>query len=253
MKVHIEISSADGRSAGLQSGNGTYARTLESGGSVEVAHAKAISISIHPRDIVSYQRNGRDLVLKLVSGETIRLLGYFRENESEEPDLRLLSDTQALEESAGVSEHVNISFPNATEGSVQPAISISGLTGLGLVPLLAVAGLGGIAAAAAAGSNGHHRDDTDSDSDSDSDSDADSDSDSDSDSDNDTPNAPTDLEVSADGRTLTGKGQPGRVAHVYDDSGRELGSSTVGEDGRFTINLDPRRQKVRSCPLSWKI
>jgi hypothetical protein len=52
------------------------------------------------------------------------------------------------------------------------------------------------------------------------------------------PDAPTDLEVSIDGTTLTGQGAPGTIAHVYDQDGNELGTGLAGDDGKFMVNLN---------------
>ena len=53
------------------------------------------------------------------------------------------------------------------------------------------------------------------------------------------PDVPTDLEVSDDGTTLTGKGQPGTEVEVKDPSGAVIGTGTVGEHGTFEVELNP--------------
>jgi len=44
--------------------------------------------------------------------------------------------------------------------------------------------------------------------------------------------------VSADGLTLTGKGEAGSTVSVKDAAGAEIGTGTVGEDGNFSIILN---------------
>ncbi|MGE8348118.1 Ig-like domain-containing protein, partial [Pseudomonas helleri] len=53
------------------------------------------------------------------------------------------------------------------------------------------------------------------------------------------PEAPTGLGVSADGLTLSGKGEVGSTVTVKDPAGNVIGSGPVGADGSFEITLDP--------------
>lgn len=51
------------------------------------------------------------------------------------------------------------------------------------------------------------------------------------------PAAPTNLNVSADGKTITGKAEPGSTVTITDPSGQVIGKGTAGSDGTFTIPL----------------
>ncbi|MEQ9860955.1 Ig-like domain-containing protein, partial [Pectobacterium cacticida] len=53
------------------------------------------------------------------------------------------------------------------------------------------------------------------------------------------PDAPTDLAVAGDGTTVSGNAEPGSTVTVTDGSGNTLGSVEVGEDGSFTVPLNP--------------
>jgi hypothetical protein len=53
------------------------------------------------------------------------------------------------------------------------------------------------------------------------------------------PNPPTALEISFDGTTLTGQGEPGTTARVTDPLGNTIGTSIVAPDGQITITLSP--------------
>lgn len=53
------------------------------------------------------------------------------------------------------------------------------------------------------------------------------------------PNEAENLDVSADGTTLTGTGEPDATVKVYGVNGQEIGTSTVNGDGNFTVNLTP--------------
>ena len=51
------------------------------------------------------------------------------------------------------------------------------------------------------------------------------------------PEAPTGLVVSADGLTVTGKGEPGSTVTIKDSAGNVIGTGTVGDDGNFDVTL----------------
>ncbi|WP_314139032.1 BapA/Bap/LapF family large adhesin [Buttiauxella noackiae] len=51
------------------------------------------------------------------------------------------------------------------------------------------------------------------------------------------PAAPTNLNVSADGKTITGKAEPGSTVTITDNTGQVIGQGTAGSDGSFTIPL----------------
>lgn len=53
------------------------------------------------------------------------------------------------------------------------------------------------------------------------------------------PAAPSDLAVSGDGVTLTGRGEVGAEVTVTDPSGAPIGSAIVDASGHFTITLNP--------------
>ncbi|WP_241609021.1 Ig-like domain-containing protein, partial [Rosenbergiella epipactidis] len=53
------------------------------------------------------------------------------------------------------------------------------------------------------------------------------------------PAAPTDIAVSDDGATVTGKAEAGSTVAIKDAEGNTIGSATVAADGSFTATLDP--------------
>ncbi|RYL22706.1 Ig-like domain-containing protein, partial [Acinetobacter piscicola] len=52
------------------------------------------------------------------------------------------------------------------------------------------------------------------------------------------PNAPSDVVISADGTTVTGKAEPGSTVEIKDKEGNLLGSGTADANGDFTVGLD---------------
>ncbi|MCL2891684.1 Ig-like domain-containing protein, partial [Brenneria tiliae] len=53
------------------------------------------------------------------------------------------------------------------------------------------------------------------------------------------PAAPADLLVTEDGASVSGTAEVGSTVKITDAAGNELGSATVGNDGRFTVPLSP--------------
>ncbi|WP_292050597.1 MULTISPECIES: Ig-like domain-containing protein [unclassified Brevundimonas] len=53
------------------------------------------------------------------------------------------------------------------------------------------------------------------------------------------PAAATDVSVSADGTTVTGKGEPDARVTIKDADGNTIGEGVVGEDGNFSVTLNP--------------
>jgi VCBS repeat-containing protein len=51
------------------------------------------------------------------------------------------------------------------------------------------------------------------------------------------PDAPTNLSISADGKTITGNAEPGSMVTITDSNGQVIGTGTAGSDGSFTIPL----------------
>lgn len=51
------------------------------------------------------------------------------------------------------------------------------------------------------------------------------------------PDAPTNLSISADGKTITGNAEPGSTVTITDSNGQVIGTGTAGSDGSFTISL----------------
>jgi VCBS repeat-containing protein len=63
------------------------------------------------------------------------------------------------------------------------------------------------------------------------------------------PDAPEDLEVTADGTTLTGTGEPDATITVTNADGLLVGTATAGADGSFTVTLDPPQIDTRDLAV----
>jgi hypothetical protein len=62
------------------------------------------------------------------------------------------------------------------------------------------------------------------------------------------PNAPSGLQFSSDGKTVTGTAEPGSTITLKDADGNVIGTGKTGSDGNFTISrhaADQRRTNYR--------
>ncbi|WP_241650708.1 Ig-like domain-containing protein, partial [Rosenbergiella collisarenosi] len=64
------------------------------------------------------------------------------------------------------------------------------------------------------------------------------------------PAAPTDVVVSNDGVTVTGKAEAGSTVAIKDANGTTLGSATVAADGTFTATLSSAQTNGQSLSVT---
>ncbi|WP_143479457.1 Ig-like domain-containing protein, partial [Pseudomonas fluorescens] len=66
------------------------------------------------------------------------------------------------------------------------------------------------------------------------------------------PSAPTDLALSTDGSTLSGKGEPNTAVTIKDTDGNVIGSGTVGSDGTFQVTLNTPQTNGETLSVALK-
>ncbi|WP_241613936.1 Ig-like domain-containing protein, partial [Rosenbergiella epipactidis] len=64
------------------------------------------------------------------------------------------------------------------------------------------------------------------------------------------PAAPTDVAVSDDGATVTGKAEAGSTVTIKDAEGITIGNATVAADGSFTATLDPAQTNGETLTIT---
>ena len=69
-------------------------------------------------------------------------------------------------------------------------------------------------------------------------------------SDSTAPDAPTDVAVTANGSTLTGKGEVGASVSVVDASGTVVGTATVASNGSFVVTLTPAQLDAQALTVT---
>ena len=205
----------------------TKSETTMEGTQVILNNPSIVTLHVGRADIAGYSRSNDDLIVRLTSGETITLKNFYAAGNGsqlvlEETDGALwwIEDPLAAEQYESIASTEALLAGGATgsagEGAVWPWV----LGGLAVA--------GGIAIAASGGGGGGGGDD---------------------DNNNplppnpgapDTtaPNAPTNLQLSTDGTTITGSAEPGSTVTIRDANGNIIGRGQAGSDGKFSIGLD---------------
>lgn len=207
-------------------------RTL--GGTLSLSESSNVALDLSPDAIASYSRDGSDLVIRMTDGETLRISNFYVEGQ---PPSRLYlvnaEDELLLVELGPVSPE---GFMAASYASEEVAAGFESLTaagaaaggGLGTTGMLVAGGLavaGGAAAASSGGGGGGGG----------------------GSGDNGSGNPPTqpgsatppsNVSLSSDGRTITGRAEPGSTVELdIDGDGVPDYTALVGVNGQFTINV----------------
>ncbi|HWH87643.1 MAG TPA: Ig-like domain-containing protein [Pseudomonas sp.] len=195
--------------------------TAQNWGNVQLTQPSVVQIPVRPDQLASTSRSGQDLIVNLKSGEQIKISNFFVTSPEGVPnDIVFQGDDATLWQARYNAEPFN-GFTFDKINSLDDLIAGVGVVD-GATPAWAIAGLGllgaGGAAAAAGGSGGGGGGGGGS-------------------SDTTPPSPATGLTLSADGRVLSGFGEPGSLVQVRDATGNLLGSGTVGPDGSFQIDL----------------
>ncbi|MFF7708365.1 BapA/Bap/LapF family large adhesin [Pseudomonas sp. NPDC007930] len=197
-------------------------------GNVQLNGPGVVRMPVSPQQVASVTRNGQDLVVTLKTGERTTVNNFFASNPAgQTSDMVFQSDDGTLWQAQYDTQAFNgFTFEEIT--SIDELLAGAGVIG-SATPEWAIAGLGllgagGAAAAGAAvansggssgGAGGGAAAGLE---------------------------APTGLALSADGLTVSGRGQAGTTASVRDAAGNLLGSAVVGADGTFQVSLPSAQQ-----------
>uniref|UniRef100_UPI0024692B29 Ig-like domain-containing protein n=1 Tax=Chromohalobacter sp. 48-RD10 TaxID=2994063 RepID=UPI0024692B29 len=210
-------------------------------GTLSVSESRHILLSLSPQDVASLSRDGNDLIIQTSAGETLRIEDFYGDADTPSGKLYLTGEDQQLIladlGSAASNGAVSAEYVPLNEyGVFEPAATTaetasSGDGGWGTLGWLAAGGAVAAGAAIASGGSGSGSgNNTDIPTE---------DNDNSEDSDTQAPDQPENLEVADDGASVTGTAEPGSTVTVSDADGNELGSATAGDDGSFSVPLDP--------------
>ncbi|HCM9221685.1 TPA: BapA prefix-like domain-containing protein [Enterobacter hormaechei subsp. steigerwaltii] len=207
----------------------TGVETTTEGTQVTLGHSSVVKLNVDRADISGYSRSGNDLVITLHSGEVITLKNFYVTDAQGVSQLVLEESDGALwwiEDPTGAATYESIASTDALL-----AASGSDTGGAAAWPwvLGGLAVAGGIAIAAGTGGGGGGDDDNNSPNP--------GNPGNPSEPDTTPPDAPTNLQVSPDGKTVTGTAEPGSTITLKDADGNTIGTGKAGSDGKFTIDL----------------
>lgn len=207
----------------------TGVETTTEGTQITLDHSSIVKLNVDRADISGYSRSGNDLVITLNSGEVITLKNFYVTDAQGVSQLVLEESDGALwwiEDPTGAATYESIASTDALL-----AASGSDTGGAAAWPwvLGGLAVAGGIAIAAGTGGGGGGDDDNNSPNP--------GNPGNPSEPDTTPPDAPTNLQVSPDGKTVTGTAEPGSTITLKDADGNTIGTGKAGSDGKFTIDL----------------
>ena len=207
----------------------TGVETTTEGTQITLDHSSIVKLNVDRADISGYSRSGNDLVITLNSGEVITLKNFYVTDAQGVSQLVLEESDGALwwiEDPTGAATYESIASTDALL-----AASGSDAGGAAAWPwvLGGLAAAGGIAIAAGTGGGGGGDDDNNSPNP--------GNPGNPSEPDTTPPDAPTNLQVSPDGKTVTGTAEPGSTITLKDADGNTIGTGKAGSDGKFTIDL----------------
>ncbi|CZV20699.1 TPA: BapA/Bap/LapF family large adhesin [Enterobacter hormaechei] len=207
----------------------TGVETTTEGTQITLDHSSIVKLNVDRADISGYSRSGNDLVITLHSGEVITLKNFYVTDAQGVSQLVLEESDGALwwiEDPTGAATYESIASTDALL-----AASGSDTGGAAAWPwvLGGLAVAGGIAIAAGTGGGGGGDDDNNSPNP--------GNPGNPSEPDTTPPDAPTNLQVSPDGKTVTGTAEPGSTITLKDADGNTIGTGKAGSDGKFTIDL----------------
>lgn len=204
--------------------------TTTEGTQVTLSHSSIVELKVERANVAAFARNGNDLVITLHSGEVITVKNFFVTDAQGASQLVLQDSEGALwwiQDPAGAATYESIASTD-----VLLAASGSDAGGAAIWPwvLGGIVAAGGIAAAASTGGGGGGDDDDDNGSNPGTPTNP-------SDPDTTPPNAPSGLQFSPDGKTVSGTAEPGSTITLKDADGNVIGTGKTGSDGKFTIDL----------------
>ncbi|CAH5677806.1 BapA/Bap/LapF family large adhesin [Enterobacter cloacae] len=210
----------------------TGVETTTEGTQVTLSHSSIVELKVERANVADFARNGNDLVITLHSGEVITVKNFFV-TDAQGASQMVLQDSEGalwwIQDPAGAATYESIASTD-----VLLAASGSDAGGAAIWPwvLGGIVAAGGIAAAASTGGGGGGDDDDGNNNSPNPNTPVDP-----SDPDTTPPNAPTSLQFSGDGKSVTGTAEPGSTITLKDANGNVIGTGKTGSDGNFTVSL----------------
>lgn len=220
------------RSVSIISKMTTVATTAETD-SVTLTAPSIVKIKVDRADIASMQRSNQDLVITLKDGETVTVKNFYVTSDLGQSQL-VLEDTNGalwwVQDTDGAFHFQQISSIDELLVAGEGSNESGGAAWAWILGGAAAAAGIGIAASNSNGSGSHHNDDNNGG--------ETNPGNPEPPVDTTPPDAPTNLAISPDGKTVTGDAEPGSTIIIRDPNGNIIGTGKTGDDGKFTVGLD---------------
>ncbi|MCE1398393.1 Ig-like domain-containing protein [Enterobacter cloacae] len=210
----------------------TGVETTTEGTQVTLSHSSIVELHVERADVSHFARSGNDLVVTLHSGEVITLKNFYVTDAQGVSQLVLQESDGALwwiEDPTGAATYESIA---STDALLAASGSDAGGAAIWPWALGGIVAAGGIAAAASSGGGGGGDDDDGGNS-----SPTPGSPVNPTNPDTTPPNAPSSLQFSSDGKSVTGTAEPGSTITLKDANGNVIGTGQTGSDGNFTVSL----------------
>lgn len=220
------------RSVSIISKMTTVATTAETD-SVTLTTPSIVKIKVDRADIASMQRSNQDLVITLKDGETVTVKNFYVTSDLGQSQLVLEDANGALwwvQDTDGAFHFQQISSIDELLVAGEGSNESGGAAWAWILGGAAAAAGIGIAASNSNGSGSHHNDDNNGG--------ETNPGNPEPPADTTPPDAPTNLAISPDGKTVTGDAEPGSTIIIRDPNGNIIGTGKTGDDGKFTVGLD---------------
>lgn len=212
----------------------TGVETTTEGTQVTLSHSSIVELHVERADVSHFARSGNDLVVTLHSGEVITLKNFYVTDAQGVSQLVLQESDGALwwiEDPTGAATYESIA---STDALLAASGSDAGGAAIWPWALGGIVAAGAIAAVASSSGGGGGDDD-----------DGNNNNPNPNPStpvdpttpDTTPPNAPSSLQFSSDGKSVTGTAEPGSTITLKDANGNVLGTGKTGSDGNFTVSL----------------
>ncbi|MCC2003614.1 BapA/Bap/LapF family large adhesin [Enterobacter bugandensis] len=213
----------------------TGVETTTEGTQVTLSHSSIVELHVERADVSHFARSGNDLVVTLHSGEVITLKNFYVTDAQGVSQLVLQESDGALwwiEDPTGAATYESIA---STDALLAASGSDAGGAAIWPWALGGIVAAGAIAAVASSSGGGGGGDDND----------GNNNNPNPNPStpvdptnpDTTPPNAPSGLQFSSDGKSVTGTAEPGSTITLKDANGNVLGTGKTGSDGNFTVSL----------------
>lgn len=213
----------------------TGVETTTEGTQVTLSHSSIVELHVERANVSHFARSGNDLVVTLHSGEVITLKNFYVTDAQGVSQLVLQESDGALwwiEDPTGAATYESIA---STDALLAASGSDAGGAAIWPWALGGIVAAGAIAAVASSSGGGGGGDDDD----------GNNNNPNPNPStpvdptnpDTTPPNAPSSLQFSSDGKSVTGTAEPGSTITLKDANGNVLGTGKTGSDGNFTVSL----------------